>query len=316
MKLYPPRLLIHADWSIHPAKRMMCRAVWQNGRYHLHAPEPVGPLDTWLPRLRAHVAPTDTILLGVDFPLGLPAAYAQQRQITDFVAWLPTAIHGRFFNVAETAEQISLERPFYPQRPGGTRQQHLLDGLNLPTVSQLRRRCDHARPDRRAAAPLFWTMGAQQVGKAAITGWRDLLIPWLAQTAVHLWPFAGPLDHLLRQPGGIVVAETYPAEIYTWLGLGWAAGGKRNQSARQANAERLLAVANTVQVDITEEWQTAVWDGFGTDADGEDRFDAAVGLLGLLLIVCGKRPLFEPTDPTVRRIEGWILGMNDETVGE
>ena len=30
-------------------------------------------------------------------------------------------------------------------------------------------------PGRRAAAPIFWTLGAQQVGKAAIAAWRELL---------------------------------------------------------------------------------------------------------------------------------------------
>lgn len=32
---------------------------------------------------------------------------------------------------------------------------------------------------RRAACPLFWTLGGNQAGKAAIAGWRDILQPAL-----------------------------------------------------------------------------------------------------------------------------------------
>jgi hypothetical protein len=50
-------------------------------------------------------------------------------------------------------------------------------------------------------------------------------------------------------------------------------------------------------------------DGFGPGG-GDDRFDAAVGLFGMLNVVLGRRPSGEPDDPVVRRIEGWILGQS------
>jgi hypothetical protein len=53
----------------------------------------------------------------------------------------------------------------------------------------------------------------------------------------------------------------------------------------------------------------AVQRGSGTGASGEDRFDAVVGLLGMLNVVLGRRPSGEPDDPLVRRLEGWILGQ-------
>lgn len=51
---------------------------------------------------------------------------------------------------------------------------------------------------RNAACPLFWTLGANQVGKGAIIGWRDVLSPALHDDkGVFLWLFDGFLDDLL-----------------------------------------------------------------------------------------------------------------------
>jgi len=51
--------------------------------------------------------------------------------------------------------------------------------------------------------------------------------------------------------------------------------------------------------------------GFGASADGEDRFDAVVGLFGMLNVVLGRRPPGDATDDTSSKIEGWILGQVD-----
>ena len=48
---------------------------------------------------------------------------------------------------------------------------------------------------------------------------------------------------------------------------------------------------------------------FGARNDGEDRFDAVVGLLGMLDVVLGNLPSGEPEDDTTR-VEGWILGQH------
>ena len=45
---------------------------------------------------------------------------------------------------------------------------------------------------------MFWTLGGNQVGKAMIVGWRDLLAP--ARRAggdVAIWPFDGALAELM-----------------------------------------------------------------------------------------------------------------------
>lgn len=309
-----PRLVIHADWSISPAKRWQAKAAWgSDGIYTLHAPEPVGETASWLARLR-HETGTDGIFLGVDFPIGLPLAYASRVGVNNFVDLLPRLGAGEwadFYEVAAAPEEISLHRPFYPFRPGGTCRQHLLDGLGIPSIDDLRRVCDRGYPGRRAAAPIFWTMGAQQVGKAAIAGWRNVLGPALRSTTdVSLWPFAGPLEVLLAR-GGIVVAESYPAEFYGHLGLAWepGSGGKRCRTARAAHAGPLLAWAAANPVRLSTELAATLRDGFGETADGEDRFDAVVGLMGMLNVMLGHRPAGEPADERVRRVEGWILGQ-------
>lgn len=306
-----PALIVHADWSVLPAKRWQAAAVRQDAGYRLHAPEPVGDPATWLARLRER-AVGGSIFLGVDFPIGLPRTYAQAIGVTDFSSLLPRLGTGEwadFYRPAEAPADISLRRPFYPARPGQTRQQHLLDALGVASMDALRRRCDRRTENRRAAAPLFWTMGAQQVGKAAISGWRDVLGPALGREDVALWPFDGPLGSLLAR-GGLVVAESYPAEFYGHLGLSFGpGGGKRSRAARAAHAPALLAWARANPVVLSDELAAAIDDGFGAAADGEDRFDAVVGLMGMLNVLLGRRAPGEPEEAAVRQVEGWILGM-------
>ena len=51
--------------------------------------------------------------------------------------------------------------------------------------------------------------------------------------------------------------------------------------------------------------------GFGADAAGEDRFDALIGVLGVINVIEGHRPDGTPDDPWLRRWEGWVLGQTD-----
>jgi hypothetical protein len=201
-----------------------------------------------------------------------------------------------------------LKRPFYPMRSGGRSWQQLLAGLGLGSWSDLLRRCDRRSPTRAAACALFWTLGGQQVGKAAITGWRDLLAPALRNGLdLALWPFQGSLDQLLARHR-FVVAETYPAEVYRHLELNLK-GGKRKQGVRRGNAPSLLEWANAAGVDLDPSLVAEIRSGFGADASGDDRFDAVVGLFGMLNVALGRRPSGESDDDVVRRIEGWILGQ-------
>jgi hypothetical protein len=312
----PPTLVAHADWGSSPSKRWIALAGWRDGRYRAEAPRLVGPPEALLDGL-LETAGGGSALLGVDFPIGVPAAWAARAGVQSFLELLPRLGAGEwseFYRAAERPGEITLLRPFYPQRPGAARRDHLTARLDLDWP-ELRRVCDRPQPHRRAACPLFWTLGPQQVGKAAISGWRDVLAPALASPCpdVALWPFAGPLEALIR-PGRVVVAETYPAEVYHQLGVGWPRprpgqrSGKGVQADRMANAPHLVAAA--AGVELAPALADAITTGFGSSADGEERFDATVGLFGMLNVVLSRRPEGAPGDPHVRAVEGWILGLS------
>ena len=95
-----PSVVAHADWSMHPEKRWLANAVLQpDGRYLAFAPEPVGPTDTLCLRL-LRTAGVGHALLGVDFPIGLPRAYAEHAGIDEFTVALK-GFDERFYAVAE-----------------------------------------------------------------------------------------------------------------------------------------------------------------------------------------------------------------------
>lgn len=314
--LQPPALVAHADWSIDPRKRSMARAIrTADGRYTALAPEPVSDLDDLFLRLRAAAGVGETAFVGFDFPLGVPRAYAKNARISRFMTAFPKFGRGAwkdFYEPANNSAEISARRPFYPNRPGGSRRQHLIDGLDLEGPDELFRRCDRPTDLRAAANPMFWTMGAQQVGKAAISGWRDLIAPARRRDpAFHIWPFDGRLTELLTRPG-ITVAEVYPGEIYGHLKLQVAASNKSklNVVHRREDAVRLIKWAGDNQVQLSAALAGDIRDGFGDGSDGEDRFDATVGLFGMLNVIFGHRVSGEPPDPVVRQIEGWILGLD------
>jgi hypothetical protein len=291
-----PATLAHADWSIDARKRWLARAILQPcGRYLALPPKPVGTLHDLFARLGAGV------LLGVDFPIGLPRAYALSAGIEHFPTHLAQFGQGSwsaFYEVSRAPSEVCLTRPFYPHMPGkrGTvSRQHLVDGLGVDDMAALRRRCDLLAD----ASPLFWTLGAKQVGKAAICAWRDLLAPALRDGLdLALWPFDGPLDRLLAGRR-TVVAETYPAAAYRHLQLPRLS--KRRQASRQACAPALFAFAQG-RFDLAPCLEARIGDGFGATADGEDPFDASVGLFGMLNVVLGHRASGEPYDPAITRI--------------
>jgi quercetin dioxygenase-like cupin family protein len=270
----------------------------------------VGDVATLLPRLSRR-ARDGSVLVGFDFPIGLPAEYAERAGVVSLREVLPELGRGEwahFFEPAERPEEISLQRPFYPRRPGGAKREHLHRGLGLDSGALLRV-CDRATSSRRAAAPLFWTLGGQQVGRAAIVGWRDMLQPGLDDPAldIALWPFDGRLDELFA-PGRIVVAETYPTETYGHVGVSLAGARKRDQAARAANARALLDWARRRSLGLEPELERGLQTGFASD----DAFDAVVGLFGMLNVVMKYRAPGEPDDDRVRRVEGWMLGQGGD----
>jgi hypothetical protein len=301
-----PALVAHADWSTGPAKRRLAVAKLSE-RYVARAPVPVGEPRTLLERLRQEAG--GSLLVGFDFPIGLPARYARAAGVRDFRGLLRRL--GRdewaeFYKVATSPGEIGLRRPFYPLRPGGTRQRHLLDALGARSMDELRRVCERASDGLPPASPLFWTLGAKQVGKAAIQGWRDVLAPALRDPKldVVVWPFDGPLDELLA-PGRTVVAETYPPAYYRRLGIVFGrTESKRRRTERAARAGGVLRWADAAGISLTSRLRRELETGF----ESEDAFDAAVGLFGMLDVVLGRVPSGEPRCEPALAVEGWILG--------
>ncbi|HZH46656.1 MAG TPA: hypothetical protein VEY31_08480 [Roseococcus sp.] len=302
----------HADWSLDPRKRWACVARRGASGWAAEAPVPVGDPAGFAAALLAEGAAT---VLGLDVPLGLPRGYAHRRPEGGFVEFLRgRAGDARFFSVADTLEGVGADAPFYPRRgvKGMTRAAHAA-ALGLEDAAALNRWCDAATTTRPAGAPLFWTLGANQSGKAAIACWRDWLAPALAAGAPFaLWPFAGGLPGL-PAPGRLVLAEVYPAEALRQLGLrlGGAnrGGSKRDAAARKRLGPALLAAMAGLGVAPSPALRAAAEAGFGTDAPGEDRLDCVLGLLGMVAVLDGRRADFVPADDMVRRWEGWVLGQ-------
>ncbi len=305
---HPSRLVAaHADWSLDPRKRWVCIARREDGHWRAEAPRPVGDPAALVATLLAEGAP---VAIGLDLPLGVPRAFAATRTdagFRDFLAGLVATPD--FFVVNEALDTVSAARPFYPQRGvrGMTRASHAR-ALGFSSAVGLSRWCDRATAERPAGAPVFWTLGANQSGKAAIAAWRDWLAPALAARApIRLWPFDGALHDLLA-PDVAVLAEVYPAEALRHCGLRLS-GSKRAQAPRRALAGDLRAAMAARRVVPRHALAALIRDGFGADAAGEDRFDCVIGLLGLIGVLDGARPDFLPDDPWVRRWEGWVLGQ-------
>lgn len=220
-----------------------------------------------------------------------------------------------FYDLAADKAEICIHRPFYPHGAGGKAQAHLFGALGLTSMDDLLRDCEKKTSARRAACSLFWTLGANQVGRAAISGWRELIAPALAakRPRTALWPFHGSLPDLLESHD-CVIAETYPAEGYAHLRLSpsgkrWS---KRDPAQRLLKGATLQAWAAQHGIELTPALRRQLEDGFGRRADGEDAFDAAVGVLSMLGVVLELRPDGAPDTPIVRHIEGWILGQECE----
>ncbi|NJD59434.1 MAG: DUF429 domain-containing protein [Anaerolineales bacterium] len=309
-------LIAHVDWSVNPTKCWVAVAAKQPDRHWIitelnNVSAPGGIFRHLVSSLQVH----GCVLAGFDFPIGLPIAYAQKVHITDYLSALVNFGYPdweSFYSPCDFAEEISLHRPFYPARPGGAKRAFLEHSLDL-SFAQLYRLCEIAHDSRRSACPLFWTLGSQQVGKAAISGWRDLLTPALTDKSQNLtiWPFSGSLENCCL-PGNLVALETYPAEFYHHLGLSFTSPilkSKRCHQDRLSFAEPLLSWAQSHNIHLKPGVRSDILDGFGDCPEGEDRFDALVGLYGMINVVQGHHPTGEPLAPYLSKIEGWIFGQ-------
>jgi hypothetical protein len=303
-----PTVVYHADWGTDPKKRWLCNAVLESDHYRAQAPTLVGDHLGFMNRVKDEIGETGTGVVGFDFPIGIPARYAALLGTKEFKPFLLQLGGGDlvdFYRISATSSEVSKYRPFYPYRPGGTKHIHLLSALGLICIDDLRRKCDLANGSRRAACPLFWTLGANQVGRAAIIGWRDVLVPALSdKKPALLWPFDGSLDSLLK-PGNTVIVETYPAECYGWFFQGQPLKGKGKLEVRRRIGPTLLNWAKSAKVALDPELQCTIEDGFPND----DAFDATVGLFGMLEVLTNRRGSGAPDKEKIRKLEGWIFGQ-------
>lgn len=310
-----PSRVVHCDWGASSKKRWMATASIAGDSFVASAPTVVGDTVNLLSRLRHDLADDDRLLVGFDFPIGIPSAFARKTSVTDFLSFLRSLEDERgtgFFEKCRTPQEVSLERPFYPKScrtKGAATRQHLTTGLGL-AWQDLYRQCERATSTRGSACPLFWTLGGSQVGTAAINGWREVLVPAVGCSLhlVGIWPFGGDLGWLLEHRK-TVIAETYPAEAYAHLGFPLKWNGKRRQERRRDRADNLQNWASDRGVQCDEKLIEDILDGFGAATDGEDRFDAVVGLFGMLDVVLGYRSATVPNNPVVTSVEGWILGQ-------
>jgi hypothetical protein len=276
--------------------------------YIVCAPEPVGEHPSLIRRLRSQISTGESLLLGFDFPIGLPESYALKVGVNSFRSFLGEAAGRgdwrRFYEISDTP---TLRQPFFPlpkQQPGNYRKQ-LADALGWPDLSALRRRCERRTRTRKAAECLFFTLGGAQVGAGAIVGWRDVIQP--AVDDLKLWPFDGELPELIAAPG-VTIAEIYPAEAYSHLGVSIGSGTgatKTSRTDRQSAAAHWLVDFGAGQIRLSRAARSWVEWGFLA----EDDFDAMAGLLSMLQIVTRQRGSQTPNTSDVRQIEGWILGQ-------
>ncbi len=301
--------LVHADWSIAAKGRWAVEARRTGNGWIVQAPRAVGPTDRFVDDL---IRGSRSTLAGFDFPIGVPAAFGGRTGFGNFRDALDgfgTGDWDRFYEVADHPADISLHRPFYPRASSAfARQAHLLAALEVGHMDALRRQCERATPDRYAACSLFWTLGSNQVGKAAIAGWREIVRPALRAGAL-LWPFDGDLPSLATR-NGLVICETYPAEAYRHVGIRLRTGGsKLRQADRRGAMAALASRCGDHGIRLDPDMAAALEDGFGSDRHGPDRFDAAAGLLGMIEVADGRRPAM-PAGTGAPEWEGWILGQS------
>jgi hypothetical protein len=309
-----PELVVSADWSNDESKRWMARAELRpdGATYRVYPPEPVGEVGSLVDRLRAQLPRGGTLLLGFDFPIGLPRAYVANANLLQAGFRTALGLFGQqepwqsFYDVSDSPD---VYRPFYPpptQTKGLYSKAALRRALGVEKDRELLRLCDRSTSTRPAAECMFFTLGGKQVGPALIAAWNNVLAP--KRNQLRLWPFDGDLGPLLAEPG-VVVVELYPGEAYSHLGLKNGLGkglSKRRRKDRRADVVRdaLLGQKNE-DVELTNAAISWVDWGFL----GEDDFDATVALFSMLQVVTGRRPDGVPDEPAVRSAEGWILGQ-------
>jgi hypothetical protein len=308
---YLPELIVAADWSVSDNKRWMVRAELGRGQqYLIYPPEPVGQITTFIDRLRETLSSGGTALVGFDFPIGLPIAYADKVGISSWRGALGVFGTPGWEQFYQRSDSPTLRQPFFPlpKRKGqkGNFRKQLAEALGFDNLDDLYRHCDRGTQYRTKAECLFFTLGGKQVGAGALVGWEQVLAP--NRDNIRFWPFDGDFPDILKE-SGIVVAEIYPREAYSHLGISIGPGtglSKTRRQDRQRVAAPVVKYINSKKIQISEAAKSWFYWGFASDDD----FDAMMSLLSMLLIVTSKTEFSLPNDdPKIRNVEGWIFGQ-------
>lgn len=301
--------LVHSDWSVSSRKRWTAIASRSWDDWVIGSLAPTPPSDLFLEDLFKQEMRT---LAGFDFPIGLPRGYMENTGL-DFLGLLSSPCSAeaqRFFTPAETLFDISPAQPFYRTHPRCGRHRDLYERVGGASFEDLLRECDKATENRLRAESVFWTVGAKQVGKAALCGWQEILIP-ARRRGARLWPFDGLLASL--DSDTLTIAEAYPAEAYRHVGIRRPVR-KRSQQGRIAGGHILLEWASRHRVRFDADIEQRVRDGLGLGGDGEDAFDALAGLCGMIEVVDGRRAEIADGRIVSGQREGWILGQTDTPI--
>ena len=134
------------------------------------------------------------------------------------------------------------------------------------------------RRSTRAACPVFWTLGANQVGRGAVLAWREVV----REGGCRLWPFDGDLPSLVRggrRDGGGGLPDRLRGVARRRRSAGGRASVDRPIAWRGRRA--LSDAATSLDVDVTGEVRRRRRGRLRfREPAGEDAFDAFVGGLG------------------------------------
>ena len=155
-----PKLVFHTDWGSNERKRWCAGATMRtDGRYTAFAPMPVSSLGSLIGQLGTDASETGCAFVGFDFPIGVPASYAEHAGIMssrDFLLKLGDGDWKDFYSVCDEANQISMRRPFYPNgKYKGRLKEDLFRGHGVESVEPLLRQCERGGKSQRQACCLF-----------------------------------------------------------------------------------------------------------------------------------------------------------------
>ena len=132
-----PDLVVAADWSTVETKRWMVRGERVGDGYVVYPPEPVGDHKSLMARLRRALPDDHRLLIGFDFPIGLPVEYAQKASVASFRTFLGEMVgRGEWERFYQISDLPSLRQPFFPlpkQQSGNFRAQLAL-ALGFPDL--------------------------------------------------------------------------------------------------------------------------------------------------------------------------------------